>query len=253
MKKIFALILIGFTAAAFAQEAKPAESEAKSEVVTLSIDEAVEYALKNSRTLKSNDIDLELKARASKYSWNVFLPNVQASGTMSRANEYNPSSAATAAAINGALKMNVLPVKTDYATEEERWSTVGNISASWTFTPAYIAKIKVAKAQYEAGKVSWEQSQNETITNIKKLYYGLLLQQENLKIKKTTLENARQRMNQAATNFNNGSIPEIQYLQTQVNYENTKPEVDSAEQAFVQQMDYHAYLRALFLSDTHYM
>ncbi|MBR4600124.1 MAG: TolC family protein [Treponema sp.] len=246
MKKIFALILIGFTAAAFAQEAKPAESEAKSEVVTLSFDEAVEYALKNSRTIKSNDIDLELKARASKYSWNVFLPNVQASGTMSRANEYNPSSAATAAAINGALLMNgmtkTLPVKTDYDKEEDRWSTVGNISASWTFTPAYIAKIKVAKAQYEAGKVSWEQSQNETITNIKKLYYGLLLQQENLKIKKTTLENARQRMNQAATNFNNGSIPEIQYLQTQVNYENTKPEVDSAEQAFVQQMDLFAFM-----------
>ena len=241
MKKIFALILIGFTAAAFAQEAKPAESEAKSEVVTLSIDEAVEYALKNSRTLKSNDIDLELKERASKYSWNVFLPNVQASGTMSRANEYNPATAAQSKIFNQ-LTGGAYSVKTDYATEEDRWSTVGNISASWTFTPAYIAKIKVAKAQYEAGKVSWEQSQNETITNIKKLYYGLLLQQENLKIKKTTLENARQRMNQAATNFNNGSIPEIQYLQTQVNYENTKPEVDSAEQAFVQQMDLFAFM-----------
>ena len=249
MKKLASLILISLMATAlFAQVTEPKSEEKKesAELVKLSIDEAVEYALNNSRTLKSSDIDLELKERASKYSWNVFLPNVQASGTMSRANEYNPSSAATAAAINGALAMNgmtkMLPVKTDYATEEDRWSTVGNISASWTFTPAYIAKIKVAKAQYEAGKVSWEQSQNETITNIKKLYYGLLLQQENLKIKKTTLENARQRMNQAATNFNNGSIPEIQYLQTQVNYENTKPEVDSAEQAFVQQMDLFAFM-----------
>ena len=83
MKKILGLILIGVAAAAFAQETPSVESETKSEVVKLSIDEAVEYALKNSRTLKSNDIDLELKARASKYSWNVFLPTVQASGTMS--------------------------------------------------------------------------------------------------------------------------------------------------------------------------
>ena len=49
-------------------------------------------------------------------------------------------------------------------------------------------------------------------------------------------------MIQAQTSFRNGSIPEIQYLQTQVNYENTKPDVDSAEQAIVQQIDLFAFL-----------
>jgi len=236
MKKLIGLVLIGFAGAVtFAQNAE-------SEVIRLSIDEAVEYALKNNRTLKSNDIDLEMKTRASKYSWNVFLPTVQASGTMSRTSEYSPS---TADIIASALSGGKVSVPSDFDKEEDRWSTIGSISASWNFTPAYIAKIKVAKAQYEAGKVSWEQSQNETLMNIKKIYYGLLLQQESLKIQKTTLENARQRMNQAATNFKNGSIPEIQYLQTQVNYENTKPDVDSAEQTLNQQMDLFAFMLGL--------
>ena len=231
MKKLASLILISLMATAlFAQVTEPKSEEKKesAELVKLSIDEAVEYALNNSRTLKSSDIDLELKERASKYSWNVFLPNLSVSGTMKRNSEVSPSLAAARI--------------TSYPDEESRWDVIGAVSASWTFTPAYIAKIKIAKTQYEAGKISWEQNRRETITNIKKTYYGLLLQQENLKIKKTTLENARQRMNQAATNFKNGSIPEIQYLQTQVNYENTKPEVDSAEQAIVQQMDLFAFM-----------
>ena len=259
MKKIVSLILIGFVATSmiFAQNNPKSEvnteNEAKADdVVKLSIDEAVEYALKHSRTLKSSDIDLELKARASKYSWNVFLPNVQVSGTFNRSNQSNygtvVSSIGQTAAWNSgnmdAYKSGESIAKNLGYEDNEvaHWTTLGTVSASWNFTPAYIAKIKVSKAQYEAGKVSWEQTQRETITNIKKLYYGLLLQQENLKIKKTTLENARQRMNQAQVNFKNGSIPEIQYLQTQVNYENTKPDVDSAEQALIQQVDMLAFM-----------
>ncbi|MBR4322785.1 TolC family protein [Treponema sp.] len=245
MKKLTSLILIGFVAVnfTFAQDAdsKSEKKNENTEVFKLSIDEAVDYALEHSRTLKSNDIDLEIKERASKYSWNVFLPNVQLSGTMSRANEYSPATAAQSQLFNS-LTGGKYPVTTDYADEEARWSTIGNAAISWNFTPAYVAQIKIAKAQYEAGKVSWEQSQRETITNIKKMYYGLLLQQESLKIQKTTLENARQRMIQAQANFKNGAIPEIQYLQTQVNYENTKPDVDSAEQSLVQQMDLFAFM-----------
>lgn len=242
MKKVIGLVFIGFlfSGILFAQESKSAESDAKkTETVKLSIEEAVEYALKNSRTLKSSDIDLELKERAAKNSWNVFLPSVQLSGTMSRTSEYSPS---TADIIASALSGGKVSVPSDFDKEEDRWKTVASLSASWNFTPAYIAKIKIAKTQYEAGKISWEQSQKETLMNIKKLYYGLLLQQESLKIQKVTLENARQRMVQAQTNFKNGSIPEIQYLQTQVNYENTKPEVDSAEQSLAQQMDMLAFL-----------
>lgn len=224
-KKILSLIFIGFSFNAFAQNT---ENSKKSEIVKLSIEEAVDYALKNSRTLKSKDIDLELKERASKNSWNVFLPNVTASGTMKRASEISPQYAAAGL--------------TDFPDEESRWDVIGAVSASWNFTPAYIAQIKIARAQYEAGKISWEQNLRETTTNIKKTYYGLLLQKESLKIKKASLENTRQRMIQAQANFKNGSIPELQYLKAQVDYENARPDVDSAEQALNQQVDLFEFL-----------
>ncbi len=243
-KMIVNLFLIGFMleTSVFAEE--PAvnsanEIESKSETVKLTIEDAVEYAEKNSRTLKSIDIDLEIKARASRYSWNVFLPNAQVTGTMSRATEFSPSSAAMsqlASTLTGAE-----PV-TDFKNEESRWSVVGGASVGLNLSLAYIQQIRAAKADYEIGKITWEQSQNETIVNIKKLFYGILVQQENLKIQKTTLENARQRYNQANTNFKNGLVPKIQMLQAQVNYENTKPEVEDAERSFEQQLDTFAFL-----------
>ncbi len=228
MKKVIGLFLIGIVTSGllFSQESKDEKSDSKqSEVVNLSIDEAVDYAIKNSRTLKSKDIDLELKARASKNSWNVFLPTVQASGTMKRASE-----------ISAQYGLD------DYLNEESRWDVIGAVSASWNFTPAYIAQIKISKAQYEAGKISWEQNLRETTTNIKKMYYGLILQQESLKIKKASLENTRQRMIQAQANFKSGAIPELQYLKAQVDYENAKPDVDSAEQTLNQQIDLFEFM-----------
>lgn len=230
MKKIYgiALILSVIAGSAFAQEQA---DNSKKEKVVLSIEEAVNYALEHSLTLKSNDIDLEMQKRANSTSWNVFLPTVQASGTMSRSTEMQPSALAA-----------IIPVPTDFEKEEDRWKAVGNVGLSWAFSPAMIANIKMAKINYETGKITLEQSQKETVLNIKKLYYGIVLQQEALKIQKTSLESARQRMNQAEANFKNGLVPEISLLQTQVNYENTKPSVESAEQALIQSIDTLAFL-----------
>ena len=217
------------------------ESVKVEQSVTLTVDQAVDYALKNSRTLKSADIDLEMKERAAKYGWNVLLPNVQVSGTMSRATEYSPS--------NYSLYNNLIaplhqlpPADTDYADEEAHWSTIGNVSIGWNFSLAMLKQIKASKVAYEGGKISLEQSTNEQVLSIKKLFYALLLQQESLKIQQATLENSRQRMVQAQTNFRNGIVPELKYLQTQVDYENKKPDVDTAEQNLNNQLDTFVFL-----------
>lgn len=213
----------------------------ENKTISLSVEQAVSYALENSRTLKSADIDLEIKERASKYSWNILLPNLQLTGTMARANEYSPSNYSLYNSLIAPLH-NLPEVATDFEDEESRWSVVGGASIGLNLSLAYINQIKAAKADYESGKITFEQSQKEQIMNIKKLFYGLLLQQENLKIQKATLENARQRMVQAQTNYRNGAIPELSLLQTQVNYENSKPEVDTAEMNLNQQLDTFVFL-----------
>jgi hypothetical protein len=97
-------------------------------------------------------------------------------------------------------------------------------------------------AAYEAGKLTWDQTKKQNELNIRKLFYGLLLQQENLKVQETSLENARQRASQAEINFKNGIVPEISMLQAQVSYENQRPNIDKMEQTVSQQLDTFVFL-----------
>ena len=209
---------------------KPAEEP----VVRLTIEQAVDYARENSKTLQSSAIDLEIKKRASSYSWNQFMPSVQVTGTMSRKNEVTPIS----------IPGITMPPQPD-PTEADHWTAVGGVSVSWNFSAAMIESIRLAKRDYEAGLISWDQTLRQTELQIEKLFYGLLLQEESLKIQQDSLENARLRMEQARINYLNGLIPELSYIQAQVSYQNMKPSVMKQEQLLKQQLDMFGFLIGL--------
>ena len=243
------LVALMFSASVEAQVTAGAETQADAEqspeVMVLTVEQAVDYALENSRTLKSNDIDLDIKARAAKYAWNVFLPTVQVSGTLARQNDIKSSIDSANSTID--LTNYVYKITTPHIEETEsmHWAAIGTASASLNLSLAYIQQIRAAKADYEVGKISWEQNQKETVLNIKKLFYGLLLQQENLKVQQNSLSNARSRARQAQTNYNNGRIPELSLLNAQVTYQNKIPEVEQMEQTVQQQLDTFAFLIGL--------
>jgi len=242
-----------------------AQSDKDEQTVTLTEDSAVAYALENSLSIKSSEIDLEIKKRAGDNAWNVLLPTVQASGTLSRSGTSSFSSIEAAAqsallsARVGALeKGGSLPAEAQAAlynqildgmgyedTESGHWTTVGNLGVSWNLSLAYIGQIKAAKADYEGGKITYEKSVRETEVNVRKLFYGLLLQQENIRIQKASLENARLRAVQTETNFKNGLVPELSMLQAQVSYENKRPEVEQADRLLRQQLDTFAFIIGL--------
>ena len=231
--------------------------------IILTIDDAVTYSLKNSPSLKTAQIDLELAKWKKNTAWNSFLPTVQVTGTIARANDVesslrstNQSLATTRALAQGLatvtgggstnpytiMATNMNPVS---ATENMHWTAMGNLSVSLNFNVAMIQNMRATIAQYETGKISWDQTVKENEISVRKLFYGLLLQQESLNLQKESLENARQRMTQAQTNYRNGYVPEIKYLQAQVAYENQVPVVEKAEMIMRQQLDTFAFLIGL--------
>lgn len=232
--------------------------------IVLTIDDAVTYSLKNSPSLKTAQIDLELAKWKKNTAWNSFLPTVQVTGTIARANDIESSLRSTNQTINGNKKLyeglataagnnplgygfssaaaNMNPVS---ATENMHWTAMGNLSVSLNFNVAMIQNMRATIAQYETGKISWDQTVKENEISVRKLFYGLLLQQESLNLQKESLENARQRMTQAQTNYRNGYVPEIKYLQAQVAYENQVPVVEKAEMIMRQQLDTFAFLIGL--------
>lgn len=237
----FIIIATTFTGFLFSQNDQGLATEKGG--VHLTVEQAVAYANQNSKTLKSSAIDLEMKRRADSYKWNQFLPSVNISGTVSRSNEKVDT---TAAMMQGIAGMMSLPAPAPAEiTEADHWMVVGNIGISWNFSFALIDGMKLVKKQYEAGLITWDQTVRQNELQIRKLFYGLLLQQESLSLQKQSLENARLRMEQARVNYRNGLIPELTLLQAQVAYENARPTIMKQEQAMNQQLDLFGFMLGL--------
>lgn len=235
-------LLIGFPAISQETIDKNENSKDLENKLVLTVSDAVNYALTNSKSLKSAQIDLEMKKRANANSWNTFIPSVSISGTMARTNVSTKYDT-----LKSNLKtLGVSPEAFGYEDNEaNRWAAVGNLGIEWTFSLAQIDSIKVAKAMYEQGLISWEQTVKTTEVNIRKLFYALLLQQENLLIQKKLMNNAKDRWNQAEINYKNGLVPELQVLNARVNYENKRPSILQLEQELKQNKDTFALLLGL--------
>lgn len=255
IEKLVAILLIltscGFV---FAEDANALQQS--SEKMILTVDDAVDYALKNSKSLKSAAIDLEIKKRANNNSWNTFLPSASLSGTLARSNDIDTikSSVASSIVLQGipnvtyqmADSMVDSVIDDVYGSEEAAlWHPVGSLSFSWAFNAAMIESISATKKQYEAGKITWEQTVRETEVNIRKLFYGLLISQENLKIQKESMANAEARWRQAEINYRNGTVPRLSVLQSQVTYENMKPTILTAENTLKQSKETFGFLLGL--------
>ncbi|GHT59903.1 hypothetical protein FACS1894109_16690 [Spirochaetia bacterium] len=191
--------------------------------LTLTVDEAVRYALQNSRQIQSGAIDLETQKRASDTAWNTFLPSVDAGGTINRANE--------------AMEIPGVTI-----TEKDHWQMGGSIGVSLNFNIAMIETIKAAKIDYEAGKITFEETQKQLERDVQKLFYSLLLMQESIKMSEENLLAAQNRVAEAEQNYRAGKISEIELLQTQVAYQNQQPEVLRAKQALKQNLNSFALL-----------
>ena len=132
--------------------------------IVLTIDDAVTYSLKNSPSLKTAQIDLELAKWKKNTAWNSFLPTVQVTGTIARANDVesslrstNQSLATTRALAQGLatvtggvstnpytiMATNMNPVS---ATENMHWTAMGNLSVSLNFNVAMIQNMRATIA-----------------------------------------------------------------------------------------------------------
>lgn len=206
---------------------------ASSEPRKLTIEESVLLAMENNIQLTSTAIDVRMKKRDKDLAWNVFIPNVQATGTMARSNMSE-------------MTVGVPPMSTTVQLEEkDRWSAMGNLSVGLNLNAALFDGLKATRQNYEAGKLSYEQARQQTEKNIRKAFYGILLQEGSLRIAKEKLVTSEERMKQTFTNFKNGILPELSYLQTQLAVEMQKPSIMEAELNIAQQRNMFAFLLGL--------
>jgi len=197
MKK---LLIIAFTAAIISG-ALGAES------VTLTVDKAVELAVAQNLGLKQSGIDVRTRERAKDTAWNAFLPSMSASAGFNGTNQ----------------------IFTDYGQavpvvgENPATRFTTGLNLGLPLNAGVGAGIKNLVADYEAGLISYEDAQKKLERDVRKQFYLLLGNQENIKIQEGNISLAEKRLTQARNNFDNGLAPELEVLSAEVTVANLQP------------------------------
>lgn len=198
-------------------------------VMDITLEEAVEMALSESSQIKTARIDSNLKTRAYDTRWNVFIPSVSFTGSGIRS-----STVTDYAAIFATIFPSIPP--SPAPSESDHWALSASISASLNLNFALIEGIKASRNNLHLGYITLKQAEKQVERDVKKLFYSILLMQDNLSLQKELLENSKNRYEQAKINYQQGRVPELTVLQTQVTYENMKPSVMELEHTVRQQL-----------------
>ena len=246
MKRI--IILLFITAAGLS----PAISEAADgDPLILTVDKAVELGLANNYNLKVQESTLAGKNRSKADAWNVFLPDISASVTLSRKN--------TAQSAGGTIIMGMDPMSgiTEPTTDDgmydylvlgsfERelspWTAVGNISAQLVLSPAMLNGVKQLQLDCDKALLDLESTQQKTRLSIKKNFYNLLLLQEQHAVLQKNIETTQKRLADMEEMYKYGYITDLDLLKTRAGLSSLGPALLKLENGYEQ-------LKMVFLMD----
>jgi len=206
--------------------------------VRVSLNEAVNLAIKNNLSLESSRTSLATKKRASDLSWNQFIPNVTVAGILSRDNETSTISGMKPidlAPIFGGPPLN-LPIPPEslyavypYSIDAPQWHIVGNIQMSLSISAAMFENMKRLRIDYEGGLLSYDKAKLQLERDVRKAYHNILLLQENIALMRGSYANVERQVQMAQANYNAGLAPELTLLQARVARENMRPVIDQVE------------------------
>ncbi|WP_319416010.1 TolC family protein [Marispirochaeta aestuarii] len=180
---------------------------------TLTVDQAVELAMENNLGLIREKAGLKTTRRSRDTAWNVLIPSADVSSTLRRFSEAS----------------GIPPAET--------YGSLGaRLNFSLTLTPQLWYAFRKTVIDYDLGLMDLEQTRQDLTVNIKKQFYALLTQQENIKILEQQQRSLEKRYRQADTNYNFGLVDEYTRLSALVALENFKPQVEIARDGYEQSL-----------------
>lgn len=195
----FAVFFIGNMTAQEKSPSKDNSGNAESQTLVLSIEEAVELANNNNLSIKIQENTLKNLKIKNRYSWNSMSPTASVSATYANDLENETDSFGVSGTVNIGLSSNL-------------------------FT-----SIKEAKLNLQKGLLTYEDAVRSVELTVRKSFYQILYEKENLELKKRSLETSRIQYQNNQEKFRNGKISELDAFTSRVNYESKKPDVESAE------------------------
>ncbi|QQO09866.1 TolC family protein [Breznakiella homolactica] len=182
---------------------------------SLDVERAVALALENNLSLGRTKLETDGKKRTADRSWNSLIPTVTASGSVSHGTS---------------LTGDLVPGR-------DEWTPGVSLSTSLNLSPSIVSNINKAKADYEAGVITYEAAKQDLELQVRKAFYQLLLLKANIGLTEQSIDTAQARYDQTANLARVGQASSLDELSARVDLENLKPNLRSAEARYENALD----------------
>jgi outer membrane protein TolC len=191
----------------------------------ISLEEALQLGRTNNLSLTSTALDVNTAKRDVDTSWNLFIPTL--SLTLSNSGGGPVFNAATNVIFN--------PIKASFETKAMEYSNRGlsaSFGVSLTLNPAVKSQMDSYQIAYQIQQVTYEQAKAEVERTITKLFYYLLMEEQNINVQQANLELAQKQHEEVKLKYEQGFASELEVLSSQLAAERLKPSLQQAKNAY---------------------
>lgn len=195
---------------------------------SLSADDAVELARSSNVSIKRQQITLDAALRNKNHSWNSVSPSLSVGATSS------------------------VPLDSLTGGDQESNYTAAfgiSASASLSLSANLYTQIQSAKIAYEQQKLTFNDAVRQIELSVRQSYYGLIYEQENIKLQEENLRIAKNQYESNLAKYNAGRLSEVDALSAEVNYKSKIPTVESSRITFQNDMDSFKQVLGIMVDD----
>lgn len=194
----------------------------------LSVDDAVSLARENNVSIQRGQITLDAALRSKNHSWNSVSPTFSVGA----------SSSVPLDSLAGGDQ------KSDYT------ASFGiSATASISLSANLYTQIQLAKLAYEQQKITFDDAVREIELSVRQSYYGLIYENENIKLQEENLKIAKTQYENNLQKYNAGRLSEVDALSAEVNYKSKIPTVENARITYQNDMDSFKQVLGLMICD----
>ena len=189
-----------------------ATAQQSGEVLTLSIDEAIELALSDNPTVKVANLEIERYDYVRKQTLASLYPSVDVSGQYS-------------------LAIRRQEMAEGFSFGGKNTFNLGGSVALPLFVPAIYEQLKMTRTQMESAVESARATRIDMVASVRSAYYNVLLAEQSLAVLKEAIKTTEQVVKNTENLYKNGLASEYDYLTAEVQLSNLKPQVLQTENA----------------------
>lgn len=200
---------------------EPVTAQSQSEVLTLSLEEALQIALSENPTIKIADNEIEIKRYAKQGTYASLYPQIDATGS------YQRVIAKQTMSMDFGGQTQSIKVGSDN-------SFNGGITAGMPLINAQLwTSLKISALDVELAVEKARSSRLDMVEQVTQAYYTVLLAKESLRVYKSVYDNAVHNNKNIRKRYEVGSVSEFDMISSNVSVQNAEPNMIAAENSVV--------------------